>query len=117
MIDGMIGCIYANIAGDHRYGSKIEVKIINDCAVVTLQESNPVGGMDGPGGAHPFENKLAISCAPDAPTIVRTIKKVMALENPSVIKRYGKPMKKFNWNGVQERGLSVRLCAEALTYL
>ncbi len=112
-----IGYISSCIAGDHRYSSRLSVTVMGDEATVTLSENAPVGGMDGPGGTHPFEPRSTVTVPVKPAAIVKAIKQLIKQESPSVIGRYGKPTKRFVWVGVKERGLSVARCAEALAAL
>ena len=112
-----IGYIYACIAGDRRYTSRLQVVVDGDYATITLEDSAPIGGMDGPGGTHPMEPQIRSVTRATAKDIVKFVKLVIDEEQPSVIKRYGTPSKKFVWVGTQRRGLSVAACQEALDAL
>lgn len=109
-----LGSIYACIAGDHRYGTTISVDVQGSAAFVTLSENGAVGGMDGDGRAHAMEARNRVKCKATARDIVAAIKKVINAEQCHVIKTYGKPSKRFSWVGIQEHGLSVRVCQIAL---
>ncbi len=112
-----IGYINANIAGDSRYSSNLNVTVEGDQVTVTLSENGAAGGMDGGGGSTPFRVTATATCSTNPSDIVKTIKQVMNREQPAVISRYGKPTKNFNWRGVAERGLSQRLVIKALSFL
>lgn len=107
-----IGHISANIAGDPRYTSLIEVTLDGDKVTVQRLESGAVGGMDGPGGRTGYSVKHTATCAVDPKAVVALIKRAM----DSTIKDYGKPTKNFEWAGSKDRGLSVAKCQTALNY-
>ena len=109
-----IGYIHACIAGDYRYSSALTVFVNGDKARVVLSENSAIGGMDGPGVAHPYEDRNTSECAAKPGEIVNAIKGIINRELGSTIKRYGKPSKNFVWAGTKERGLSVAKCAKAL---
>jgi hypothetical protein len=108
-----IGWIYANIAGDHRYGSCVAV--FRDAAGevgVERSENGAVGGMDGPGGAYPMLPKEIkfLGTDPKPADLVRAIKEMF----DDTITRYGKPTKRFHWC-TGKTGLSAALAREALS--
>jgi hypothetical protein len=109
-----LGSIFACIAGDLRYSTTIRVTVLGDDAFVTTSENGAVGGMDGDGRSHPFEDRGTSKCKATAADIVRTVKWVIRKEQCHIVKTYGKPSKRFWWKGLDERGLSVRLCQRAL---
>jgi len=118
-----LGGIYACIGGDHRYGSQLSVFVNGATTTVTMGANAPIGGMDGPGGSHPFEDRDTIVCKTNAKDIVKAIKKLIDRESPAIIKQYGKPTKNFRWLCQEpypaqgKKGLSVAKCQEALDSL
>lgn len=112
-----IGFIHATIAGDFRYASKLEVFVDDGVAHVILFENAAVGGMDGTGEAAPFQETKRVTVPSKPGDIVKAVKKAIAFEQPSVIKRYGKPSKRFHWVGVPERGISAALVKRALEFM
>jgi hypothetical protein len=110
-----IGHVYACIAGDHRYASRVEVYVDDDRLngrVVRL-ENTAIGGMDGPGGSAPFQVVSQVPIKVTAKSVVDGIKSVM----DDTVKSYGKPHKKFSWVGTRETGLSQRLAALAIKHV
>lgn len=104
-----IGYISACIAGDHRYTSRLSVKVDGEKVHVILEENSAAGGMDGPGGSTPFRETDRTTVDKDPAKVVKAIKQTM----DDVIKRYGKPTKNFRWVGIGN-GLSVALAKRAL---
>lgn len=113
-----IGRIYATIAGDYRYGTTIEVVLVDGGAEVRLVSDNPVGGMDGPGGTYSSQEVLhRWDAPPTAKDLVAVLKKQFAKADGGTVARYGKPTKNFTWyyaNGVTTKGMSQALAARAL---
>ena len=109
-----IGYIYANIAGDGRYGSKIEVTRDGDKVRVSRWESSPAGGMDSDSPSGEMRMDELRVCKPEPKDIIGAIKTLIRHEVGAVIKTYGKPTKRFSWYGSNEKGLSLRLVKEAL---
>lgn len=110
-----LGYIYACVAGDHRYSSRIEVLLNDDESVnVEFAETAPVGGMDGPGGRYDYEVR-EIKIVPKNPhSIVKAIKELIKKESPQVIAKYGKPTKRFRFVGAEKPGINVHACKQAL---
>ncbi len=112
-----IGYIYANIAGDSRYGSKIEVERTETGNFpVSRSETSPVGGMDSglPHGGFRETGSVLVHEYADASKVVAAIKKLIDTEVGATIKKYGKPTKRFSWYGIEKKGLSLALVREAL---
>jgi hypothetical protein len=115
-----IGYIYANIAGDSRYGSKIEVTREGTSSVkVALWESSPVGGMDSGLGSDGFrETAASVVRTADRKLLPKLVLKEIRYridrEVGTTIKTYGKPTKRFSWYGTSEKGLNLKLVREAL---
>jgi len=119
-----IGYVSACIGGDERYRQYLEVCIVipedghPPRTVIRLHESNPVGGMDGPGFS---EGKYIVnrSCISSkglkdlSRYTVQMVKSILDNEGDT-IKRYGKPTKTFRWSPTGTKGLSVTSCLEAL---
>jgi hypothetical protein len=112
-----LGYITACIADDRRYSSRIEVALESDGKVsVVLSETSPIGGMDGPGGAHGFRETQRVTVERCPASIVKAVRSVIATEVGDTIKSYGKPTKNFVWVGVNQRGISERLASLALSF-
>lgn len=109
-----IGYISANIDGDHRYTSRVEVYVdfASDQAFCLLLENGAVGGMDGPGGSTPFRITDKRVVKPTAKDVLNGVKSVM----DDTIRRYGKPTKRFSWVGTEKQGLSQALAGEAIVF-
>ena len=106
-----LGSIYACIAGDHRYGTIVEA-LASENGTISVQrrENMAVGGMDGPGGAEPYQVVSQKSLGSPSPAVlVRTIKALF----DSTVTRYGTPSKNWRWC-TGEVGLSVDKAARAL---
>lgn len=112
-----IGFIYANIAGDYRYSTKIRVMVEGNQCEVEIHHNSAVGGMDGPGGAYPYRLSSMVACPANPKDILKTLKKVINSSDADIIKRYGKPSKRFSWVGSNPgRGLNVSLVKAALDW-
>lgn len=88
-----------------------------DACEVEIHENGAVGGMDGPGGSYPFELRKSFPCQANPKDILKTVKRAINTEVGNIVKRYGKPSKRFSWVGATARGLNVKLVGEALTVL
>lgn len=129
MIDGTIdtmetklGQVYANIAGDGRYGQWLEVLYCNvgDIATLVVKENGAVGGMDGPGGSYPPSTitKIVVN-KPTGASLCKAIKQLIKSKDCDTIARYGKPTKKFTWTtwgDLPNRGLNMTNATNALNF-
>lgn len=125
-----LGSIYACIAGDHRYGTRMDVVLVDgDLVEVSIVDTNPIGGMDGPGGT---DQSRSIEAAPrltgklraDAKAVLEAVRRVIRSQAGDTIREYGKPTKRFSWNAGHDdkgskypggaRGLSLAIVADAL---
>jgi len=114
-----IGCISGCIGYDLRYLSRVLVYLheTGDKVSVVLEETGPVGGMDGPDGVYPVSVAAKYCCGASPKEVVATIKRMF--DNPQecgIIKKYGKPNKNFYWRGTKEKGLSAAKCRAALEW-
>lgn len=115
-----IGSIYACIAGDHRYGTRLEVVRDDATGEVRVEHvsTNPVGGMDGPGGTFQ-DRKVLHRWAKDtvtAPALVTLLRTAFAKVDGGTVARYGKPSKRFAWQTEdgEQLGFSAALAKRAL---
>jgi hypothetical protein len=109
-----LGYIYASIAGDLRYQSRIQVFDDGETCRIELAENGAVGGMDGDGRAYDFEVRETRLVPKNPHSIVKCVKDMIKAENPQVIAKYGKVSKRFTFVGADKKGLSVHLCKQAL---
>lgn len=114
VIAATIGSISARISGDPRYTTRIEVHVDDDGAHIVTLENAPAGGMDGPGGSEPFEERRRATVKPTARDIVKGIKDAIKADPEKVIQRWGKPTKRFYWAGIEGLGLELGLAQRAL---
>jgi hypothetical protein len=107
----LIGRIYATIDGDYRYSSALVVKRLDDGTVsVTRDDGAPAGGMDSftPSvSMNGFRRVLRADVKPA--DLVDAIKAGC----DDVIRRYGKPSKRFKWC-TGEVGISAAKAKAAL---
>lgn len=107
-----IGSIYADIAGDSRYATTVDVVRDAEGAYhVRRSERVANDGMDGDGRAGPYALKQEIVLNhPARPAdLVRAIKRAF----DETIDRYGKPMKRWRWR-TNECGLSAAKAKRAM---
>ena len=102
-----VGKIYACIAGDHRYGTTIEVWMSATHVEIRHVSTGAVGGMDGDGRAftnparvvatfqHHDGQKLLITMA--ASWCVKELRRLFKTIDSGTIAKYGKPTKNFEW--------------------
>lgn len=119
-----IGKIYACIAGDHRYGTTIEVRASDTRVEVHLVSTSPVGGMDGPGGTHDRSQLLMLWDTSSklsqveliAPLLIAYLRRAFKEVDSGTIATYGKPTKNFTWYGdvANVKGFSIALAKAAL---
>lgn len=117
-----IGYVTANIAGDSRYTTQLEVMVDVDekgpkQAHIVVSETGAKGGMDGPGGRTNFIERSRKTVPATPAEIVKAIKHSIADERDKVISTYGRPTKRFEWIGVKGSGINAQLCKEALNLL
>lgn len=110
------GSISACIAGDRRYTTQLVVMLDPQSATFVIEqlESGANGGMDGDGTATGFRVTRTQHCDLSPKHLVHTLKRMIEAENPQVIKRYGTPSKRFSWEFIEEKGLSIALAVRAL---
>ncbi len=109
-----IGNIYACIAGDYRYGSRVTVTLnANGSVTVVRKESGAIGGMDGPGGA--YDAGVHARREIEKPTPKKVVEAIWDCFD-TTIREYGKPTKNFTWTvpGARAKGLSQAKAKAAL---
>lgn len=115
-----IGELYANVADDQDYASSLTVLVDPGTGNVelNLREVSPIGGMDMRAGQDVRNQRVAQLGVADAKTLLRAIR--IAINNDSILKRYGKPTRNFVWYaGARQvgKGLNVGLAKQALMYV
>lgn len=118
----LIGYITANIAGDARYTTRIEVWSDGRACEVRISETGAVGGMDGPGGRFNVPGRVLATTTCEPARVARVVRDECNRDH--VIKRYGKATKKFVWlapcthythvDNIVARGISAAKVAEVL---
>lgn len=102
-----VGKIYACIAGDHRYGTTLEVWMSSTHVEIRHLATGAVGGMDGDGRAfeiparvvatfqHYDGQKLIVTMA--AGWCVKELRRLFKTIDGGTIAKYGKPTQNFEW--------------------
>lgn len=115
-----IGYIYADIAGDSRYGQTLSVWYDGIDARLVVKENGAVSGSDGPGSSMPWEDQEASVIKKATPKkIIDSIRFYIDSRCCSTIKEYGKPSKNFKWGTSYHsdpfrKGISTAKCKVAL---
>lgn len=118
-----IGGIYACIAGDMRYGTTLEVKLVNNHIDVVLVSASPVGGMDGGGGIY-HDTSVVGTCGDNAAELLKLLRSLFKTIDCGTIAKYGKPTKRFSWvtgadldhPGAHELGFNSLLATAAINH-
>jgi len=114
----VIGEHTACVDGDHRYSTKVLVRLDGDGDVnINILENGAANGMDGPGDATGFRctgTRVIPRATPQQ--VAKAVREVCSSDE--VMKRYGKATKKFKWgltsaSQVMNRGISVRVVTNA----
>lgn len=119
MTTTILGAIDACIAGDWRYSTRIELRASDDSFDIVTRDTGAAGGMDSQSGAYALPERVWISL-PRSATNVRIIRELRrCIASNGVVRRYGKPSKRFEWRIGDERatGVSATLCQRALVAL
>lgn len=118
-----IGQIYANVAGDMRYGTTIAVRADQTIIEIHLVSSNPIGGMDGDPGLL-VDNRPLDSCTrgvfkDDIKWVIRRLRHFFKEADAGTVARYGRPTRRFTWfiDGETKQGFNMNLAAQALESL
>lgn len=119
-----LGYLSACIGYDRRYTDTLTVSLDpkggpdgTPIVLVAVNATNPIGGMDGPGGTY---DSAAYSdrVKPEAKAVLEAVKRVIDRGHEFNFKRYGKPTKNTVWyaNGMRRQGLNLALVKESLEY-
>lgn len=126
-----IGRVYACIAGDHRYGTALEVHATNTSTrgtVIQVLHLSTVarGGMDGGGGLESMPTRIVLELEGTKPAklaadLLKGLRRLFKTVDDGTIAEYGTPTKKFTWfDGDGQRcgmGMSAALAQRALKAL
>lgn len=114
-----VGYAAATIAGDYRYYTELSLYWTAPVLTIVVASKSPIGGMDGPGGAHDLEEQARAVVKVDGP---EDLKRAMAeikrlIREDAVLSKYAK-QKDFVWGayGAPPRawGLNLGLLSAAL---
>lgn len=112
-----LGYLNAHITGDFRYTDRLSVELDenNGRVYISVFSTSPIGGMDGPGGAHGYELKERVHVDPVPAEIMKAVKQFIRKSQYCFLV-WGKPTKRFVWNteSGEKQGLSLALVREAL---
>jgi len=112
----LIGQFSACIGLDSRYTDTLEVFYNEDKTVtVSIRSSAPSGGMDSFTNSHVMHT-FKETVPAKAADVMKTIRRAINSRHGTILKRYGKPRKKFWWQGQKglDFGLSLARAQAAL---